>query len=244
MVWYGCIDVWRFLQSFQMAERIEQVLLLLLCFYKKIVCFGGVLLVNFLLLGFWFSYMFVFWISFVTWFTTRNNLQLFVFACLPAKVRLGRKLQLKMIKMIKSEKTLLKKNYSYYYFWSHGFHSHAYKGCCREKCVCLFVSLVLFCLMVYIPKFSEVAIRFAVTNSVQQFKGFWSLERDLHFHLQKILVLSFYWISFDFSEWLSDDLKFDIILAFWPPIAVSMFMSLEAVPFVSFFMKWFEDGIC
>jgi hypothetical protein len=74
-----------------MAERIEQVLLsslLFLFFHKKIVCFGGVLLVNFLLLGFWFSYMFVFWISFVTWFTTRNNLQLFVFACLPGKVRL------------------------------------------------------------------------------------------------------------------------------------------------------------
>ncbi len=26
----------------------------------------------------------------------------------------------------------------------------------------------------------------------------WTLERGLHFHLQKILVLSFYWISFDF----------------------------------------------
>jgi hypothetical protein len=60
-------------------------------FYRKNVCFGGVL-VNFLLLGFWFSCMFVFWISFVIWFPTRNNLQLFVFACLPAKVRLGRKL--------------------------------------------------------------------------------------------------------------------------------------------------------
>jgi hypothetical protein len=76
-----------------MAESIEQVLLLLLFFYyKKFVCFGGVLLVNFLLLGFRFSCMFVFWISFVTWFATRNNLQLFVFACLPAKVRLRRKL--------------------------------------------------------------------------------------------------------------------------------------------------------